>query len=697
MDLFFSLPSFVIVILMFVFLSILQNMRRSYRAEHDESRRIQNEMLKSLRNIEKLLAKESPEQTEPQEEKIAPVQEEEIPLPPVLPEKRFAGEETIAGPAPEKIPVAGEEEPILPLKEEPFPEPELRTDTPERNTVEEIEPENIDARTSKTWNRIIQWFCVGENYRYKNISGEYAFATTWLIRIGVIILIAGIVFFLKYAIQNNLISPEVRIGGAFLAGCAMAMAGIFGANKKYHIAAVGIMGAGFVTMYLSARAGYIIYSMTDSLTAYAIMTVITVAAMASAIKVNHQLPAFLGIAGGYLTPIMLSAESRNITGFFIYLTIISFGILILANFRKWRGVNLFGFLLFTFLTIAALSGGLTGKTIHTGNCRDLIFLLGANYAVFTFVPVCYQLRKRLLITRIEVSVQLLNHLLFTIGGLIVLGTVFHAPACETPQIILLLATVIFQLGLLLLYFLRRVQDKNVIYAAASLTVYSSAMIMPVWLSGEWITASWAFLAMVMILIAVSIRSTYLYKNALIIFVISFLRIILCDAGKFDPYAVSFKPSFLSFGVFTIALIVSWVATAVHMRRVPEDIPALKGPRTLFAVTGSIGFFLYTSLEIYKFLHLRIPEFTRGGLSLWWGIIAVGLLFTGILHSRKNSRILGLVLFGICTLKVFFYDLAGYSLLAKSIGLLILSAIMIGGAVLYIRFKDQFNLKDEADS
>ena len=141
--------------------------------------------------------------------------------------------------------------------------------------------ETIDSRTSEAWDRIVEWFCVGENYRYKNISREYAFATTWLIRIAVVILSAGVVFFLKFAVQNNLISPELRIGCAFLAGCAMAIAGMFGAKRKYHIAAVGIMGAGFVTMYLSARAGYIVYSMTDSLTAFLIMTVITIAAMAS--------------------------------------------------------------------------------------------------------------------------------------------------------------------------------------------------------------------------------------------------------------------------------------------------------------------------------------------------------------------------------------------------------------------------------
>ena len=555
--------------------------------------------------------------------------------------------------------------------------------------------ETIDSRTSEAWNRIVEWFCVGENYRCKNISREYAFATTWLIRIAVVILIAGVVFFLKFAVQNNLISPEVRIGCAFLAGCAMAIAGMFGAKRKYHIAAVGIMGAGFVTMYLSARAGYIVYSMTDSLTAFLIMTVITIAAMASSIRADHPFPAFLGITGGYLTPIMLSTGSRNYIGFFIYLSIITFGLLILANFRKWRGVNLFGFLLFAFLTVLTLTTGIHQHAITEENCRTLLWILGLNYAFFAVVPLCRPWRETQPeeVTGIEITGQILNHLLFSISGLAVFGSVLHKPACEIPQAVLLLASAAFQAGVILFCHLREPRRKEVIPAAMLLCVYSIGMMVPILLSGVWIPSAWSFFAMVLLLLSIAIRSAFLRKVACFGFLIVFLRILLWDGASFSPSAESFRESFLCGGVFTLALLVSWLAAVIQSKRVPEEKTNLQTVRNLFAVTGGIAFFLYSSLELYKLLHLHRPDFTRGGVSLWWGILAVGFLFHGILRRRKDCRVFGLLLFGICSLKVFFYDLAGYHLLAKSIGLLVLSVIMIAGALLYIRFRDRFDRKD----
>ena len=541
--------------------------------------------------------------------------------------------------------------------------------------------ETIDSRTSEAWNRIVEWFCVGENYRYKNISREYAFATTWLIRIAVVILIAGVVFFLKFA--------------AFLAGCAMAIAGMFGAKRKYHIAAVGIMGAGFVTMYLSARAGYIVYSMTDSLTAFLIMTVITIAAMASSIRADHPFPAFLGITGGYLTPIMLSTGSRNYIGFFIYLSIITFGLLILANFRKWRGVNLFGFLLFAFLTALTLSTGIHQHAITEENCRTLLWILGLNYAFFAVVPLCRPWRETQPagVTGIEITGQILNHLLFTIGGLAVFGSVLHKPACEIPQAVLLLASAAFQAGVILFCHLREPRRKEVIPTAMLLCVYSIGMVVPILLSGEWIPAAWSLLAMMLLLLSAAIQSDFLRKIACFGFLIVFLRIFLWDVANFSPSAESFRESFLSGGVFTLSLIVSWIALVLQAKRRPEEREKLQLQRTLFGLAGGIAFFLYTSLELYKLLRLILPDFTRGGVSLWWGVLAVGFLFAGILGRWKSCRVFGLVVFGLCSLKVFFYDLAGYHLLAKSIGLLVLSVVMIAGALLYIRFRDRFDRKD----
>ena len=43
---------------------------------------------------------------------------------------------------------------------------------------------------------------------------EFAIATTWLIRVGVLILLIGIGFFLKYAVSEGWIGPVMRVAVA---------------------------------------------------------------------------------------------------------------------------------------------------------------------------------------------------------------------------------------------------------------------------------------------------------------------------------------------------------------------------------------------------------------------------------------------------------------------------------------------------
>ena len=211
------------------------------------------------------------------------------------------------------------------------------------------------------------------------------------------------------------------------------------------------------------------------------------------------------------------------------------------------------------------------------------------------------------------------------------------------------------------------------------------------LRGFWFACM--LLAMMLLLLSAAIQSDFLRKIACFGFLIVFLRIFLWDVANFSPSAESFRESFLSGGVFTLSLIVSWIALVLQAKRRQEEREKLQLQRTLFGLAGGIAFFLYTSLELYKLLRLILPDFTRGGVSLWWGVLAVGFLFAGILGRWKSCRVFGLVVFGLCSLKVFFYDLAGYHLLAKSIGLLVLSVVMIAGALLYIRFRDRFDRKD----
>ena len=212
-------------------------------------------------------------------------------MPPAEPASVQASEDIIE----EKVQEVPAENPPAPFS----PEPEIPESFSEP-------PAQQEPEKSALWNSFCNWFWMGNTKGKENVSKEYAIATTWLMRAGVIVLLCGIGFFLKYSIENNLISPPVRLCLTFLAGIAMFAAGLFMVNKRFHILAVGILSAGAVTLYMAPFAGYKLYHLLPAEVSFGFMVLTTIATMLVSVKLGLLPLALTGCSGAYLTPVMLS-------------------------------------------------------------------------------------------------------------------------------------------------------------------------------------------------------------------------------------------------------------------------------------------------------------------------------------------------------------------------------------------------------
>src|SRR5947199_7972764 len=72
------------------------------------------------------------------------------------------------------------------------------------------------------------------------------------------------------------------------------------------------------------------------------MALITVAGFLLAVRMNALVVAILGIAGGFLTPALLSTGQDNPLGLFGYIALLDIGLLAAARRKDWASLPILG-------------------------------------------------------------------------------------------------------------------------------------------------------------------------------------------------------------------------------------------------------------------------------------------------------------------------------------------------------------------
>lgn len=159
---------------------------------------------------------------------------------------------------------------------------------------------------------------------------------TWLNRVGALVLVLGIGFFLKYAFDNSWIGPSGRVALGILTGVGLLLLGERMQRAAYRVPAQGVAAAGIATLYMSAYAAYALYDLVSQASAFAFMVLVTATGMALAIHHDARVIAVLANVGGFLTPVVLASNRDAAIALFTYLAILDAGMLASAYWRRWR-------------------------------------------------------------------------------------------------------------------------------------------------------------------------------------------------------------------------------------------------------------------------------------------------------------------------------------------------------------------------
>ncbi len=162
--------------------------------------------------------------------------------------------------------------------------------------------------------------------------------------VGGLALFFGIAFFIKYSFEQNLIPPQVRAAFGFLAGIGLLIGGLVMKRKETAVTAQTLCSTGVLVLYGVTFACKALYHFQYFGTGptFLLMTLITTVAFLLSVRLNAMVVAVLGIAGGFLTPVLLSTGQDAPLGLFGYIALLDIGLLAVSLRQRWATLPVLG-------------------------------------------------------------------------------------------------------------------------------------------------------------------------------------------------------------------------------------------------------------------------------------------------------------------------------------------------------------------
>lgn len=285
--------------------------------------------------------------------------------------------------------------------------------------------------------------------------------------IGGFALFLGVAFFIKYSFEHNLIPPEVRVAIGFAVGLGLLIGGVALKRKENVVTAQTLCATGILILYAVTFAcrSYYHFSFFGLIPTFLLMTLITATAFLVAVRLDAMLVAVLGIAGGFLTPILLSTGQDNPLGLFGYIALLDIGLLMVARRKDWAALPILGAL-----------GTITMQLGWVGN-----FFVAGHYAIGpkTLIPMTIFIGCQLLLLaallafkRADKTRQTLLASTITMGAAAMLWSFFFLtfPAISHRPVTLFCYLFLADIGVLAIVFFK---EKQLVWlsAVAGLTAF----------------------------------------------------------------------------------------------------------------------------------------------------------------------------------------------------------------------------------
>ena len=172
---------------------------------------------------------------------------------------------------------------------------------------------------------------------YEKFIGENLFG-----KIGILVFVIGVGFFVKYAIDKDWINETLRTVLGFLTG-AVLLAVAERLQKKYRTFSSLLAGGAFAVFYLTVAIAFHYYHIFSQTMAFIILIGVTVFMSVLSVVYNRRELAIISLVGGFLAPFIVSSGEGSYLVLFTYVSILNLGMFGLSIYKKWSELPMISF------------------------------------------------------------------------------------------------------------------------------------------------------------------------------------------------------------------------------------------------------------------------------------------------------------------------------------------------------------------
>ncbi len=348
---------------------------------------------------------------------------------------------------------------------------------------------------------------------------EQRIGARWATWVGVVAILFGIGFFLKWSFENELLGPSARVVLGLVAGLALLVSGVaLRRRQDVPYLSEGLAGLGLGILYLSLYGAHAVYELIGPGLAFAGMVGVTLLGVLVSVVSSRQITAVLTVIGGLLTPVLLTVEQPDERNLLVYLLVLDLLVLAVARFRTWPALGRVA-----WVGSALLVGATLAREPDPLHPLSRLALLSALFVLFLAVPLVQPLAQR----RRQAEIDLLLVVANAAGYFWAVYTTLEAwhPSAEGA----------YALALAIVYRLvssdyanRVPDDQPTVMLHEGVAWVFLTLSIPLGLAGQWVTLAWAAQGVVLLWTASRVQTPVAAWGGLVALLLAAVRVVAFD-------------------------------------------------------------------------------------------------------------------------------------------------------------------------